>query len=283
MLLDAHGLAYHPPPPRIDLQRKAVRSAANALAAHNTAIAREAADEAASSEREASPEEKNTGEVPMPQEISKVKKPKKVKSEVIPAARVAELLEVVRSFLELDDVASIGPSEIEHCRAVDLSPRAPTISSTTASTVAASAAIATNQSSLKKRSRRCSEEEPNESSIGERGDRGIVSAANEHASELNMNGETNHKGAGNATMAQNEGPEAILLERLGLYRCAISSTSSYDNSADVGDVSTNGDGFVAPRGAVQRFVEEWRNLFLEAVQPKLLPEGWRVEHPVWSE
>jgi len=250
-----------------------VRSAANALAAHNVAKLHEIAAESASREN-------NTGEVPPPLETAVPKAPKKVKSKVIPPARVAELLEVVRSFLELDDVASVGPSEIEHCRAVDLSLRAPIVISSATSAVAVSAdapsPATTLVPSLKKRSRNSSNEqrieEPSQGDADEEEEQEAVGTVSNN---------------GTAVVTQAEAPEAILLERLGLYKCASSNCGigkSDDSSAGTVDgVSNSEDGFDAQRSAVQAFVEEWRNLFLEAVQPKLLPEGWRVERPVWSE
>lgn len=68
-------------------------------------------------------------------------------------------------------------------------------------------------------------------------------------------------------------PEAALLNSLGISAIFFDKDDNKEMVA-MSDIS-------GQRESVQKFVEQWRVLFLEAVQPKCLPKGWSSVRPVW--
>mmetsp|Transcript_27071 Transcript_27071/g.55383 ORF Transcript_27071/g.55383 Transcript_27071/m.55383 type:complete len:113 (-) Transcript_27071:41-379(-) len=62
---------------------------------------------------------------------------------------------------------------------------------------------------------------------------------------------------------------------------ALDSSSSGSSN---GSESTKGQFsfLIKQKAALQVFVEEWRGLFLAAVEPRHLPVGWRKDRAVWS-
>jgi hypothetical protein len=259
-LLDAFGLDRHPPPPKVNLRRRAARSAANALAAHYLATTRFGEELVVRSGNDTRAEA-TTAEAPAasagpPQaevQATAAPKPKKEKGRGIPAARVAELVEALRAFMHLESAAAVGLSEIAHCQALDIGARDGSVEAPYATAAPLAAA---RPSSGKKRLRNNSEGPVKEDAGAEN------------------DGEEEEEEEKEEPFADADGPEAALMQRLGLVdglmkggrECLSESSGSREPQ----------------RAAVQTFVEAWRRLFLEAVQPALLPEGWQADRPVWS-
>ena len=76
-------------------------------------------------------------------------------------------------------------------------------------------------------------------------------------------------------------PEYVLMSRLGLLaECFDAEGKLCDHSRR--DNSTHEKSLFERERRVQRFVEDWRKVFVSAVEPKYLPRGWNIERPVWS-
>ena len=244
-LLDAAGLDHHPIPPPVDSERRAVRSAANALAKHNALMAvkkkeqqqleiRVAARAATGAvggsplfSSQAAPEEKPVTEAP-PEVATRPTQKKKAKESGLPAARLAELLEALRAFLSKSSAEEVTEDDIARCQELDVLVR-----------------------DIKEDGDSCNKTDD-------------VDVIDRQATSKRPRilGEDGREEGRHRDMQ----PEAILLRQLGL------AAPCFQGTADEW-----------PRRAeVQAFVEGWRELFIDSVAPTHLPAGWKVDRPVWS-